>query len=136
MYMRRLSFPLGMVFLFTYILLFLYAIKFFVYASDSKLYSYFLYSKVHDRKAEELKQLVNDYPITIYRISLFGLTGFLFVSSITLLLFRKNITPAIIAVVVTSCLIYLDLLKMRRPEFFEVLPSSWFSNIKTYLVIN
>jgi hypothetical protein len=132
--MRYLYFVLRPVFLILFILLLQYAIKFFIYAVDYKVYHYYLYSKIAPKNGQGLEQLVRDYPIIIYRISLFGLIWFLFICGLTLSLFRKRIASAIIAIVVAGTLIYFDTLKMWSPKFFITLPQSWFSDFRTHLI--
>ena len=133
--MKQLYFGLRLGLLILYILLLQYAIKFFIYALDYKVYPYYLYSKVGPRNGEGLNQLVRDYPIIIYRITLFGLIGFLSICAITLFLFRKRIASTIIAIVVAGTLIYFDTLKMWSPRFLVTLPQSWFSDFRTHLLV-
>ena len=133
--MKALYFALKACLLILCILLVQYAIKFFIYAADYKVYPYYLYSKISPKNGEALEQVVRDYPIIIYRISLFGLIGFLFICGFILFLFRKRIASAIIAIVVAGSLIYFDTLKMWSPNFFWALPQRWFSDFRTHLIV-
>jgi hypothetical protein len=133
--MRHLYFLLRLGFFILFILLLQYAIKFFIYAIDYKVYPYYLYSKIAPKNGQGLELLVRDYPIIIYRISLFALIWFLFICGLTLFLFRKRIASAIIAIVVAGSLIYFDALKMRSPKFAVTLPQSWFSDFRTNLIV-
>jgi len=133
---RPLNFLVGLCFSILYILFFLYATKFFIYAVDNKIYSYFLYSKLQHKNPQELKQLVNDYSIINYRVTVFALISFLFVCCVTLFFQRKSITRAIIAILVTGSLAYLDILEIRRPGFIGAFSLSWFSNFRLYLILN
>jgi len=62
--------------------------------------------------------------------------GFLSICCITLLLFRKRIASAIIAIAAAGGLIYLDTLRMWSPKFIIPLPQSWFSDFRTHLIVN
>lgn len=133
--MRHLYFLLRLGFFILFILSLQYAIKFFIYAIDYKVYPYYLYSKIVPKNGQGLEQLVRDYPIIIYRIGLFELIWFLFICALTLFLFRKRIASAIIAIVVAGSLIYFDALKMWSPKFLVTLPQSWFSDFRTHLMV-
>lgn len=126
-----------------FILLLLYIVKYFSFAFDTQLYSYFVFvKKISFGDEAYSSQLILDYPLILNKINIIGLTTFCLLVIISVLFAIKTTKRIefLVAVIIFIGLWFSKVLKFSSSHFYHLLPLNLFNNsdnnFKLYLISN
>ena len=117
-----------------------YSLKFFFSIVNTKLYNYLLFVSSNKYLNEELqRKIISDYPLLWYQLFVFGLSSFFVLSIFSFFLFKKYNKIRynfIILLFVLAFVEYFNISEFMRLGYYNLMPTSFFNNLKIYLVAN